>query len=506
MLPGNTGTTYYVSAVGSDSNNGTSTATPWQTLAKLGGAGLFNQGDTILLRGGDTFTGHLAPANTGSTLNPITIGSYGVGRATLSQSSTSVNCIDIYDVGGFVIKDLIIVGPGAGTAANAGIAIYNDSVVGFFDFVWMQNLDVSGFLNGISCGGFDNTYGFSNVSCINCVLHDNGSYGFQTYGAAGLVNAQKSPNKNIFVHNVQAYNNTGAVGIGVGWTNTATVQYSVAYNNGTTGTSPLGIFSSESQKTTYQFCESYGNKNGSGTDGDGFDFDTGCTECLAQYCYSHDNQGCGHLLYQNTGGSPWFNNTIRFCIFQNNGTGTSNVRSEIALGSTSTSSALRANIHNNILYSVNASSNSLLFTDTGPVSGAITNNILYGAGGTNARAIDALTSTPGVTLQGNDYFGNTKFRWTNVSYTTIAAWRAAASTEVYQGVDTSLASDPQITNPGTGGNLYPAKTTTLNAYKLPGGSPMLATGQDVKLKFGSLAPALNYFGSTAANPANVGAF
>ncbi|MCI5825312.1 MAG: hypothetical protein MR006_01425 [Arcanobacterium sp.] len=47
-------TTYYVSASGSDSNNGTSEATPFQTLAKINTLTL-QAGDKVLLKRGDTF-------------------------------------------------------------------------------------------------------------------------------------------------------------------------------------------------------------------------------------------------------------------------------------------------------------------------------------------------------------------------------------------------------------------------------------------------------------------
>ena len=46
-------TTYYVSTSGSDSNNGTSTATPWADLSVS--VGKLNAGDTLLLKRGDTF-------------------------------------------------------------------------------------------------------------------------------------------------------------------------------------------------------------------------------------------------------------------------------------------------------------------------------------------------------------------------------------------------------------------------------------------------------------------
>ena len=49
-------TTYFVAAAGSDSNSGTSSGTPWQTVAKVNGA-TFSPGDSILFNRGDVWYG-----------------------------------------------------------------------------------------------------------------------------------------------------------------------------------------------------------------------------------------------------------------------------------------------------------------------------------------------------------------------------------------------------------------------------------------------------------------
>jgi hypothetical protein len=75
------GTTYYVSSsVGSDSNGGTSSSAPWQTIAHVNGQS-FNPGDSILFRRGDVWNESLAPASSGSSGNPIAFDAYGTGAA-----------------------------------------------------------------------------------------------------------------------------------------------------------------------------------------------------------------------------------------------------------------------------------------------------------------------------------------------------------------------------------------------------------------------------------------
>jgi parallel beta-helix repeat protein len=74
-------TTYYVSSsAGSDSNNGTSASTPWQTIAHVNGQ-TFSPGDSVLFKRGDVWNESLAPASSGSSGNPIAFDAYGTGVA-----------------------------------------------------------------------------------------------------------------------------------------------------------------------------------------------------------------------------------------------------------------------------------------------------------------------------------------------------------------------------------------------------------------------------------------
>lgn len=76
--------TYYVSSSGSDSNNGTSTATPWADLSVS--VGKLNAGDTLLLKRGDTF-------NETSSVNvvdaSVTVGAYGTGARPIIDGQTN---------------------------------------------------------------------------------------------------------------------------------------------------------------------------------------------------------------------------------------------------------------------------------------------------------------------------------------------------------------------------------------------------------------------------------
>ena len=93
------GTTYYISSsTGSDSYNGTSQSTPWQTLSKLSNT-TFQPGDNICLASGDTFTAGFTPSCSGNESNPITLTSYGTGARPQIKLNGSANswCITIHN-------------------------------------------------------------------------------------------------------------------------------------------------------------------------------------------------------------------------------------------------------------------------------------------------------------------------------------------------------------------------------------------------------------------------
>ena len=72
-------TIYHLSeSNGDDSNLGTENS-PWKTIEKINSINLL-PGDQVLFKKGDTFKGHLEINNSGTSENPIIIGSYGTGN------------------------------------------------------------------------------------------------------------------------------------------------------------------------------------------------------------------------------------------------------------------------------------------------------------------------------------------------------------------------------------------------------------------------------------------
>jgi uncharacterized repeat protein (TIGR02059 family) len=85
-------TNYYVSNAGSDSNDGKSTLTPWQTISKVNSTmSSFKPGDQILFNKGDTWNGSTITIGcAGTSAFHITIGSYGSGNKPIIQNNSGV--------------------------------------------------------------------------------------------------------------------------------------------------------------------------------------------------------------------------------------------------------------------------------------------------------------------------------------------------------------------------------------------------------------------------------
>lgn len=82
-------TKYYVSSTGNDLANGTTTLTPWQTLSKINSTS-FNQGDSILFKRGDTFTGSFTVAQNGTSSAYIYFGAYGSGAKPIFNTYVTI--------------------------------------------------------------------------------------------------------------------------------------------------------------------------------------------------------------------------------------------------------------------------------------------------------------------------------------------------------------------------------------------------------------------------------
>lgn len=85
-------TTYHISPSGNDSNNGTTPATAWRTIARLQQLGASLQpGDQVLFQRGGTYPGHFTINSNGTAAQPIVIGNYGSGALPILSGAVAVS-------------------------------------------------------------------------------------------------------------------------------------------------------------------------------------------------------------------------------------------------------------------------------------------------------------------------------------------------------------------------------------------------------------------------------
>lgn len=526
-IPGGSGTTYYVGIPGcSDAGAGTSQAAPWCTLTKVS-ASIFNPGDTILFQGGGAFSGALVFSNSnasGTSSNPITMDVYGGGVATIN--STTSACLTVTNTAGMIIRNLTC----NGTGTTSGILFTNSLTTNTqLDFVMLVNVTATGYgTDGFEFRGTSGFSGFKNVSLINCNASGNtktytganGSAGIQFQSIPGYSFGGSIPTfSNIYISGTQANSNTGIAsasnwtgsGIFLGEVAGAVIQNSVAHNNGNlsnTASGPVGIWAVDSTSVIIQKNESYSNCTATGTaDGGGFDFDGGMSNSIMQYNYSHDNCGAGYLNYTYNDGAVVgsYANTIRYNVSQNDGVfPLTNTQGCIQI---STDGLYQnAQVYGNTCYqSQGAGFQTLnIRLGSGILTGTISNNVFYSTN--NSTLLHTAGTNPsGMSLIGNDYFasGTVSINWNSVAYSTVALWRAGVpAQETYQGANTSLISNPALTNPGGGSIAWPNAPSTITAYVLQAGSPMLNAGQNMLKQFGIFPGTRDFNGSIVPAPSN----
>ncbi|CAN5717440.1 hypothetical protein BH10BAC3_BH10BAC3_17330 [soil metagenome] len=329
--------TYYVSASGNDENSGLSIGEAWQTLAKVDSFD-YQAGDFILFSGGDVFEGVLYNESlvNGTPGSPITFGSYGAGKATISSGMNFGAWIE--NSGNITIKDLIIHGDGyAVTSLWSGGIYFTVSIdaKASVDNIIIENVEVYGYGGwGITLETLSPTYGYNHVKVNNCSVHDNGFGGLYIDGFYDPVNVQtKKVNSDVYFGYTKAYHNTGRYDYKLNWSGSGIlmggvvggiIEYCEAYENGnengSTYAGPVGVFLGECKNVTIQHCISHNNYGGIGKrDGGGFDMDGGAESSVIQYCESYENDGAGYGLYQYVTQNAWTNDTVRYNKSNNDG-------------------------------------------------------------------------------------------------------------------------------------------------------------------------------------------
>jgi parallel beta helix pectate lyase-like protein len=273
-VPGISGVVYFVSAVGSDSNSGTSPGQAWRSVGRVNAARLA-PGDGVLFQGGATFSDQaLMPSVSGTASQPIVFGSYGQGKATISQgawfvqsnlafeqlafSATFYGGSEAHGSSNHITLDRVSIAlPGA----NSSLGLYSNGNDWVIQNSTIQNTGLSGMLlngdhylitaNTLQRTGLDTTNGYNNhgiyLDASDATITNNTITSF-----AESAISVRYRNSTITANNLSG----GQIGIDFYQTDT-TPGHSYWTNNTITNTSVAGLFVCGTAESCNQPLESF---------------------------------------------------------------------------------------------------------------------------------------------------------------------------------------------------------------------------------------------------------
>ncbi len=521
---------YYVSPSGNDENPGTSPDQAWRTIDRVN-QGNYQAGDQILFQGGSQFAASLyLDSNNchGTQDQPVTIGSYGSGRATIA--SEQKNGLYAYNVGNLHIANLNFSGSvnqceGAGFDGPYGISLYQDSGIPLKNIA-IDQVEVTGYCVGVAAS-VDHPSRYIDLRIEKVIAHDNLAGGIILLGPEPTSNSEYAL-VNVYVGYCQTYRNPGVPyrGQGVNFSGSgiflyqvdrATMEHNLAYENGgkstcidagnTGGPSALWAYGN---RITLQYNEVYRQRVSPGCPWEGGALNVNGSNSIMQYNYSHDNDGPSFLL-DNLPGNR--NNVIRYNISENDGL-KSNHQGMIRV----TGGDGNYQIYNNTIYAngLQGSKGPLVYVASSNDHGA---GVLYRVHFRNNLFIrDDPPADAGPFLyiadpenidnlrfEGNAYFdlGNRyEVRWGGDVFRGIETWSLETGQERGEDRFIGRVLDPRLCERGKGGILFPKSQQSLTAYRLRSDSPLIDKGQDLTAYgldpggqdfFGNPAPAGNSF-------------
>lgn len=503
--------TYFVSPAGDDALTGTSPAAAWRTLERVN-RHTFVAGDRVLFEGGATFSGSLTikPLRPDRSDQPAAISSYGPGRATLAAGPG--HGLQLINVAHLAISELILTGTWDATSqtgnTGAGLAVFTDLPSSLkLDGVTITGCEIAGFKAGgivIDSRPPDGSAsGFRGLTISRCEIHHNGHVGISSTGPAVPPGSTDYAHAAIRIEHTTVHHNLGlrdfgnhsGNGIVLGQVDGGVIDHCVAYENGAlnnhVSAGPCGIWAWDSRNLVIQFNESHHNSSGPGTaDGAGFDLDGGCTDCVLQHNYSHDNRGAGFLVYEfGAVRGPNRGNIVRYNLSENDSAGCDKYAG-IYVGD----GVAENLIHHNTVY--NRTRPPLLIA--GGRDTLVTDNLLI-AGASEIPVVDLADGT--CRLLQNAYWAGgppPRFRLGAVLLDSLAAVRAAGQ-EQLAGAPLGLVADPRLAG---GATARPGLAAAAARFRPQPGSPLLGAGIEVPRPGLPPPPA-----SSVTTPAsNLGAF
>jgi len=470
--PGGKGV-YYVSTSGSDNNTGTSPSEAWKTIDKINKTD-FEPGDQILFEGGETFIGtiYLNYNDNGTSQDKIQIGSYGNGRATINaQTKSGLIAFDCHDIS---IGNLNFTGNGRLDGNTGNGVVFNNC-----SNILVDGIEISGFQHS----GLKLESTGENLKLKNVYSHNNGYAGIYVSGAS------KTAITNAYIGYCITDNNPGdptvtdnhsGNGIFVYNASDIIIEYCEASYNGWdmpwNGNGPGGIWVAEVDSVIIQHCISHDNQTSSFYDGLGFDLDGGTTNSIIQYCLSYNNFGAGYGIFQYPGASNWSNNTIRYCISENDGNITGYGSVYIWNGTNNSNKLEGLEFYNNVIY--NSKGSALAFYDHNNLDFNFRNNIFV------SKSVSVHNGIKEESFLANCWYSlSGEFIVGAGPAVDFEAWAQTNNQEIYNGEIVGKYADPLLVNPGKSSITDPTKLTSLDSYKVSDGSIVTDAGLDLKSLF-----------------------
>lgn len=352
------GATYYLdSAAGDDANDGTSETSAWCTLGRIS-ATTFAPGDTVLLKSGASWNGHLWPKGSGAPGRPIVIDSYGAGpRPAIHAEGRHFEALHLHNQEHWEISGLEITNNGPnGPAPRAGVRILGENA-GALNHIYLRDLDVHD-VNGHNTDGRDSgkcnagilfdvmgletrTW-FDDVLVEGCCVHQCDRSAIKTWTDWSRLRPDGWAPYTHLVIRGNRVDDIGGDGIIACMADGPLIEHNVVSRcNMRSGLWNVAIWVWECDDAIIQFNEAFLTKTTK--DGQGFDIDGMCRRTIVQYNYSHDNEG-GFILLCETGDPDprRFNDgsLVRYNISQNDGARIFQVGGKVT----------NAQIYNNVIF------------------------------------------------------------------------------------------------------------------------------------------------------------
>lgn len=501
---------YYISPNGDDNNTGLTKSCAWKSLERIN-RDTFQPGNTILFESGGVWNGQLRPLGSGERGKRITISSYGKGNKPVINIGESAGAgIKLIGQSWWEIRGIEITSgaPPQLGVRREGISVKaerEDSIAGitvadcYIHDIWGQvGGSASSTMIEISRAADDvivenNTIQRCDKIGIRISGRNNiivrGNY-LENLGGDGII--VDGPYRGIIEKNIasQTCLRTGDPFLNTGedkrydwWPHTA------------------AIWMSHAKETVMQFNEVYhtGRQSGNG-DGQAYDFDFGCENCILQYNYSRDNAGF-LLIMDNT-----HKNVARYNISEN----------DIKLRPTQLVTMFcdtteQNMIHNNVFYVDHGTSDITYYygdeygpmkgkgkKDKGKLGAHFRNNIFYATGQGRFRTVyalgDSLNSAEYRKLEdfhqlppseyGTRFFNNVYF----------GPWKNGLPDDPQK-----LIADPMFVSPGSG----KYGLSSLTGYMLKSGSPCFDNSVPVEVE-GNIH---DFYGNPLKNyPTDIGVY